>query len=166
MAPMRPSVVRKGRSRKGSPLGRLASGSEGGERVADAEEKASVSEAPEILAVVVESPLGAAEDVAGGELEEDGLNVAVLVFRGFVGQTLEEATDAVGEEEMLVVDVVERVHGAAGEKELGGERREADWFQRDANARGRDCGQPEGGSRPEEKAQGYGSDYVACTERG
>ena len=40
---------------------------------------------------------------------------------------------AVSEEKMLFVDVVKRVHGAAGEEELGGKRLEAKWFQWDAN---------------------------------
>lgn len=90
-----------------------------------------MAEAPEILTAVVEPPLGAAKDVARGKFEEDGFDVAVLVFGGLVGETLEEPMGAVGEEKVFVVDVVERIHGAAGKQELGGEVLEADWFQRD-----------------------------------
>jgi hypothetical protein len=87
---------------------------------------------PEILAVIVEPPLGAAEDVTGWEFEENSLDETVLIVGGLVGQTREEAVSAIGEEQVFVVHVVERVHGAAGEKELGGDRHEAQRFQGDA----------------------------------
>jgi hypothetical protein len=44
--------------------GKVGERGEGGEGIADAQEEASVSEAPEILAVIVEAPLSAADGVA------------------------------------------------------------------------------------------------------
>ena len=51
---------------------------------------------------------------------------------------------------MLVVHVVERVHGAASEKELGGDGQETD-FPMGYEARGRGCGRPKWGLRPAEE---------------
>ena len=78
---------------------------------------------PEVLGVVVQVPGGAGEDAAGGEFEQNGVDDAVLIVFGLVGQARDEAVDDEGEEKMLVVDVVQREHGAAVEQELG--RREA-----------------------------------------
>ena len=52
---------------------------------------------------------------------QDGVDVAVLVVGRVVGQALEEAPGVEGEQQMLVVDVVEGQHGAAGEQELRGD---------------------------------------------
>ena len=90
-----------------------------------------MAKAPEVLAVVVETPLGAGEDFAGGNFEQGGLDETVLIFGGLVGQALEEAVGAPGEKEVRVVHVVQGVHGAAREKELGGGWLEANWFEWD-----------------------------------
>ena len=132
----------KGALTEGFAAREICDGREGGKSVANAKEKTPVAETPKILAAVVETPLGAAEGMTRGKLDEDRLDVAVLIFRGLVGQALKEAMGAVGEKEMLAVDVVERVHGAAGEEELGRERLVAQWFQWDANGWvGIACGQ-------------------------
>ncbi len=91
-----------------------------------------MAEVPEVLGVVVEVPGGAGEYLAGGELEQDGVDDAVLIVFGIVGQARDEAVDDEGEEKMFVIDVVEREHGAAVEQELRGERLEAEILQGDA----------------------------------
>ena len=68
----------------------------------------------------MEAPLGGGEDVAGGDFEEDGLDGAVVVVGGLVGQTLHEAVDGVCDEEMLVVDEVDGGEGLAGYVVVGG----------------------------------------------
>ena len=128
----RSAEARKGCWAKGSPGGEVGEWSEGGEGVADAQEEVAVAEAPEVLGVVVEVPGGAGEDLAGGEFEEDGVDDAVLIVGGLVGQAGDEAVDDEGDEKMLVVDVVQREHGAAVEQELGGEGLEAEVFEGDA----------------------------------
>jgi len=79
--------------------------------------------------VVVRAPGGAGEDVAGGEFEQDGVDAAVHVVLGLVGEALEKVAGAEGEQEMLIVDVVNCQHGAACEEELLGEGLEAERFQ-------------------------------------
>ena len=64
--------------------GQVGHGSEGGEGVADAQQEVAVAEGPEVLAVVVHAPRGAGEDMAGGDFEEDGVDVAVLIVLGVV----------------------------------------------------------------------------------
>jgi hypothetical protein len=91
-----------------------------------------VAESPEVLAVVVHAPRGAGEDMTGGDFEEDGVDVAVLIVHRVVREALEEMAGAEGKEEMLVVDVVQGEHGAAGEEELSGLRLEAKAFERDS----------------------------------
>jgi hypothetical protein len=116
---------------------RLAGGevrqwSEGGEGVADAEEEVAVAKAPEVLGVVVQVPCGAGEDAGTRDFEENGVNNAVLVVFGFVRQAGDEAVDDEGEEEMFVVNVVQREHGAAVEQELRGEGLKAELVEREA----------------------------------
>jgi hypothetical protein len=92
----------------------------------------AVAEIPEVLGVVVQVPVGAGKDATGGEFEENGLDHAVLVVFGLVGQARDEAVDDEGEEKMLVVDVVQREHGGAVEQELSGERPDAEFFEGDS----------------------------------
>jgi hypothetical protein len=80
--------------------------------------------------VVVKVPGGAGEDLAGGKLEENGVDYSILIVFGVVGQTRYETVDDKGEEKMLVINVVQREHRAAIEQELGGESLEAEVFQR------------------------------------
>ncbi|WP_433968878.1 hypothetical protein [Tunturiibacter gelidiferens] len=80
-----------------------------------------MAQIPEILAMVVGAPGGAGQNVARGKFEEDGVDGAVHVVLRLVGQALEEVPGAEGEQEMLMVDVVNRQHGAACEEELLGE---------------------------------------------
>ncbi len=125
-------LVRKGRSAKRLPGGEIGEGGKCREGIPDTQEKATVAEAPEILAMVVETPRRPAEDAAGGKLEQESIDVTVLIVRRIVGDALEEAAGTEGDEEMLIVHVVEREHGAAGEEELGGERLETQGFEGDA----------------------------------
>ena len=87
-AAMRRSAVEEGALGEGLAGGEVGERSEGGEGVADAEEEVAVAEAPEVLAVIVEAPVGAGEDAAGGEFEEDGVDVAVLIVGGSLGRRL------------------------------------------------------------------------------
>ena len=59
--------------------------------------------------------------------------------------------DDEGEKQVLVVDIVQREHGAAVEQELGGKRLEAEDFPGDAQRRLRAAG--EGGEGHEKKKQ-------------
>jgi hypothetical protein len=112
--------------------GQVGHGSEDGEGVADAQEKVAVAKGPQILSMIVHAPCGAGEDTTGGYFEEDGVDVAILIVLRLVWQALEEMAGAEGKEEMLIVDVVQRKHGAAGEQELGGLRLEAKVFEWDS----------------------------------
>jgi hypothetical protein len=69
--------------------------------------------------------------MAGGEFEEECVDVAVHVVGWVVGQARHEAANDEGDQQMLVVHVVEGEHGAAGEEELAGERLEAERIERD-----------------------------------
>jgi hypothetical protein len=148
---------------EGCGRGEVGERGDGGEGVADAEEEASVTEGPEVLAVVVESPLGACEDAAGGEFEEEGGNVAVLVGGRVVGDALEEGAGVVGEQEVCVVDEVEGEHGTAGEEELRNERLETEWGKRDAEGWLRIASEAGGGG--EEKEQGEAQEPAEAAER-
>jgi hypothetical protein len=113
--------------------GEIGERSEGGEGVAGAEEEVAVAEVPKITAAVVKAPLGASEDVAGGKLDEERGDVAVLVGGWVAGDALEEGSGVEGEEEVMVVDEVEREHGAAGGEELRVEGLETERFEGDAH---------------------------------
>jgi hypothetical protein len=138
---------------EGRGRGEVGEWRDGAEGVADAEEEASVTEGPEVLAVIVESPLGAGEDAAGGEFEEEGGDVAVLVGGRVVGDALEEGAGVVGEQEVGVVDEVEGEHGTAGEEELRDERLEAEWRKRDAEGRVRIAGEAAGCGKEKEQGE-------------
>jgi hypothetical protein len=94
-----------------------------------------VAERPEILTVVVHAPGGAGKDATGGEFEEDGVDGAILIIFRVAGQTLHQMASAEGEKEVLLVDVVEREHRAAGEEELIRLRLKAEFFKWDAQRR-------------------------------
>jgi hypothetical protein len=68
--------------------------------------------------VVVETPAGSGEDATGGNFEQDGVDVAVLVGWRVVRQALEEAFGVEGDQEVFVVHVMEGQHGAACKQEL------------------------------------------------
>jgi hypothetical protein len=93
------------------------------------------------LGVVVQVPGGARQGASSGEFEQDGVDDAVLIVFGLVGQAGYETVNDKGEEKMLVVNVVQREHGAAIEQELGRERLEAEVFEREAKRRFRLCGE-------------------------
>ena len=95
-------------------------------------------------------PGGAGEDLSGGDFDEDCVDDAVLIVFGFVGQARDEPVSDEGEEKMLVINVVQRQHGAAIEQELRGERLEAEVFERDTEGRLGAAG--EEGCGEEEKA--------------
>ena len=73
--------------------------------------------------------------MAGGYFEKDGVDGAIVIVLGVVDQTPEQMAPAEGEEEMLVVDVVQGEHGAAGEQELDGLGLKAETFKRDTKRR-------------------------------
>jgi hypothetical protein len=91
--------------------------------------------------VVVQVPGGAGKGAACWEFEEKGVDDAVLIVFGLVGEAGYEAVNDEGEEKMLVVNVVQGEHRAAVEQELGGERLEAEVFERDAEWRLELCGE-------------------------
>jgi hypothetical protein len=111
----------------------------------------AVTEGPEVLAVVVRTPCSAGEDMAGGDLQKDGVDGAILIVLGFVDQAPEKVARAEGEEEVLVVDVVQREHGAAAEHELRGLRLKAETFEWDTQRRLRATGRINRSYRQEKK---------------
>ena len=120
-----------------------------------------MTEGPEVLAVIVEAPLGAGEDAAGGEFEEEGGNVAVLILRGIVGDALEEGAGVEGEQKMCVVNEVEGEHGAAVEEELRDERLEAEGRQGDAERRFRTAGMAGNGCKKNEQREVHSQQQAA-----
>jgi len=89
-----------------------------------------VAKVPQVLGAVVKVPGGAGEDLSGGDFEENGVDDPVLIVFGFVGQARDEPVSDEGEEKVLVINVVQRQHGAAIEQQLSGERLEAEVFER------------------------------------
>jgi hypothetical protein len=69
--------------------------------------------------MVVQVPGGAGKYAPVGKLEEDGIDYAVLVVFGLIGQARYETVNHEGDEQVLVIDIVQREHGAAVEQELG-----------------------------------------------
>ena len=65
------TILRKGFSSKAWPCLRFASGANGGEGVANAQQEVSVAHVPEVAGAIVEAPLGAGENFAGGDFEQD-----------------------------------------------------------------------------------------------
>ena len=66
-----------------------------------------MAEGPEVALAVVHGPAGAAEDLAGGDVEDVGLDDLVLIAGLLVfGIALDECVDAEGEEEVGVVNEV------------------------------------------------------------
>jgi len=117
-----------------------------------------VTEAPEVLAVVVKPPGSAGYDVASGEFEEKCVDVAVLVVFGIVGQARQEAANGEGEEQVPVVDVVDSEQRTAGEQELAGKRLEAQGFEGNAERRFRASGEERNGQ--EKKEQGKAEESI------
>ena len=105
---------------------------EGGEAVAEAEEELSVAEVPEVLAVIVDEHLGAGEEAAGGEFDEQEIDVVILIGRGIVGDAGNEVAGVEGDEEMSGIHIVQGEHGAAVEQIAGGQGHEADVLKRDS----------------------------------
>lgn len=151
---------------KGLPGGEIGEWGEGGEGVADAQEEMAAAEAPEVLGVVMQVPGGASEDLAGGKFEEHGVDNAVLIVCGLVGQAGDEAVDDEGDEKVLVVDVVQREHGAAVEQELGGKWLEADAFEGDAQRRLRAAGEDGNAGKEKKAGQSSADEAVLCRDWG
>ncbi len=80
---------------------------EGGEGVAHTKKEVSVAEVPEVLGVIVQVPGGAGQDAAGGDFEQNGVDDAILILCGLVGQARDEAMDDEGNEKVLLVNVVQ-----------------------------------------------------------
>lgn len=150
---------------KGIAGGEVGKWSEGGEGVAHTEKEVSVAEVPKVLGVVVQVPGGAGEDAASGDFEENGVDHAVLIVLGLLGQARNEAVSDEGEEKMLFVDVVQREHRAAVEQELGGLRLEAEIFQRDTEGRLGLCSEGGYGGKEEKKTgQATAENAVQCRD--
>ena len=105
--------------REGVGRREVGEGCKGREAIANAQHEMAVPEIPEVLGMVVQMPGGAGEGLAGGEFQHKGVNHTVLIVLGFGGETGNQAVRNEREQEMLVVDVVEREHGAAVEQKLG-----------------------------------------------
>jgi hypothetical protein len=106
-----------------------------------------VAKVPEELAVIVDEQFGAGEDVAGGQFEEEEGEDVILVGRWVVGNAGNEAASVKGEEEVGVIDIVQREHGAAIEEITRRERHEAEVFEVDSA--GRAGGRIKGGGQKE-----------------
>ena len=142
---------KKWRLGEGLSGGQVCHGSKGSKRVANAQEKVAVAEGPEVLAVIVRAPCRACEDMAGGNFEKDCVDGAILIVLGVVDQSPEKMTCTEGEKEMLVVNVVQRQHGAASEQELDGLRLKTKTFERDTQRRLRTTGRTDGNASQEKK---------------
>src|SRR6266550_667394 len=126
-----------------------------------------MAQVPEVLGVVVQVPGGAGEGAAGGDFEQNGVDDAVLIVFGLVGQAGDEAVNDEGEEKMLVVNVVQREHGAAVEQELGGEMLEAEVFERDAEWGLGLCGEEGDGGKKKKPGQSGAEDGAGrCRDGG
>jgi hypothetical protein len=73
-------------------------------------------------------------------LEQNGVDHTVLIVGGLVGHTGDEPVDDKSKEKVLIVDIMQREHGAAVEQELRLEGLEAKVFERDAEGRLRAAG--------------------------
>jgi hypothetical protein len=136
--------------------GEVGEGREGGEGVAQAEEELSVAEVPEVLAVIVDEHLGAGEEAAGGQLQEQEIDVVILIGGGVVGDAGDEAAGVEGDEEVSGIHIMQGEHGAAVEEITRGQRHEAYVFKRDSGggpgASGEECrGQDEAEESEQQK---------------
>jgi hypothetical protein len=104
---------------------------EDGEVVADAKQKLACAQVPQVLTVVVEQPFGAGEDAAGGEFEEQSIDVAVLLVGPVVGGTPDEAAGDEREQDVAIVDVVQGQHRASTEQVTGQQGLEAERIEED-----------------------------------
>ncbi len=132
---MRRLRCRKSTGRRASAGVLRVTGIDDGELFADAKEEAAVSQVPEVLAMVMEAPLGLSDDFAGGDLEEVGADDAVGIVGRVVGIALHEAAEVEGDEQVCRVGVVDGDHGAAGGEELGQHGLVADGVEGDVNGR-------------------------------
>ena len=119
----------KGLLLKGLAGGEVGKGVDEGELAADAEDEAAMADGPEIAAVVSLTPGGAGEDLAGGELKQDGGYVLVLVGLLCVGHAGEQAAAGEGGEQVSVVDEVEGEDGVAEQEVTIGDGLIAEIFQ-------------------------------------
>jgi hypothetical protein len=69
-----------------------------------AHEEAAAAKGPEILQMVMETPVCRGFNPAGGDFEDDGVDSAVLVGGRAVGQAAEELGDSEGDEEMVGIE--------------------------------------------------------------
>jgi len=138
-------------AREGAAGGEVGQGGEGGEGLLNAEEEAAFAERPEVVGVVVQTPLGAGEDFAGGKLNEEGGDHAVLVVDRVACETREQAAQAVGDEEVVAIDEVYGEDGGALIEGRGGGAGEAEGFEGDAGFGGGGFGFGVGGCREGEE---------------
>ena len=83
----------------------------------------------------MEAPAGVGEDLSGGQVHEDGVDVAVDVLRGISGNSLEQAAEVKRNQEVTGVDVIEGEDRGAGGEHGRGEWEVAERFERDAEVR-------------------------------
>jgi hypothetical protein len=149
---------------EGLGSGEVGERSKGGEGVANAQKELAVAKAPEVLGMVVQMPRGAGEDAAGGKFDQNGVDNAVLIVVGFVGETGNEAVDDEGDEKVLVVDVVQGEHGAAVEQELGREWLVAEVFEREPKRWLCAAGKEGDGEEKKKPAQGCATWAMRCRD--
>lgn len=121
--------------------------------VADTEQEVSVTHIPEVLGVIVHAPGCTGQNSSRGKLEEKRVNISVVVTWRAVGEALEQPPDSEGHEEMLVVNIMQREVGCAGETELLRKLLEAERLKGDAQDRLRAA--RDAWERRSKKTQGY-----------
>ena len=87
--------------------GEVGEWSDGGKGVAHTEKEVSVAEIPEVLGVVVQVPGSAGEDAATGDFEQNGVDDAILILFGLIGQARDQSMDHEGDEKVLLVNIVQ-----------------------------------------------------------
>ncbi len=157
--------VEKRMEDEGIAVGEVGEWGDDAEVVADADKELTVADIPEVLAVVVEDPLGAGEDAAGRKLEEESVNVAVFVGGGIVGDAADETAGVEGDEEMGGVDVIDGEHGAAAEERARGYRLETQRIERDTDRGLGPLGKQAGGGEHQQNERRKGGEAAGTAAR-
>ena len=92
----------------------------------------TVTEVPEVLAKVMETPLGGGELSSRRDLKKDGFDSAIFVVGWAVSEARHEAGDSEGHKEMSIVDKVDGEHGRALQEVAFGDGLEAEGSESNA----------------------------------
>ena len=133
-------VSDKGQFLEGVALDKVCHGSKGREGIAHAKHEVPVSEIPQILASVMRAPGGTRQHFTGWNLKQHAVDDAVLICGRTLRQALQQLLGAEGHQQVLVVDKIDRKHGAAGEQELIRKCRKTKRFQGNSSQRVRPFG--------------------------